>query len=90
MTDVFRLLLDRKEFFSHLFIDHLRISLTAGAIAVTLGLLAGILISEYRRIAKLTLGLEHRKAPPPIPLLKYRIFSLILRISIHKSDGTLS
>ncbi|MDU4961690.1 MAG: glycine betaine ABC transporter substrate-binding protein [Sporomusaceae bacterium] len=56
LTEVFLLLLARKEFFGNLFIDHLRISLTAGAIAVVLGMLTGILISEYRRFAKLTLG----------------------------------
>lgn len=55
-TDVLQLLLERKDFFGNLFIDHLRISLTAGAIAVVLGMLVGILISEYRQIAKLTLG----------------------------------
>lgn len=46
----------RADFFMELLLEHIGISAAAIAIAVLLGGIAGILISEFQRSAKLTLG----------------------------------
>lgn len=51
------LLIGKWEFFGRLLLEHIGISLAAILIAIVFGGLAGILISEYRRIAKPTLTL---------------------------------
>lgn len=57
ISDMFALFTGRREFFLGLLWEHLQISLIAILIAVVLGGLVGILISEFQRSAKLTLGL---------------------------------
>lgn len=53
---MFQLLESRSDFFLGLLLEHLEISFAAIAIAIVFGGLAGILISEYRKSAKWTLG----------------------------------
>lgn len=56
LKDIVLMFMDRKEFFLGLLWEHLEISLVAIAIAVILGGIVGILISEYHRSAKPALG----------------------------------
>lgn len=53
---MFALLYTKRRFFSNLVIEHLEISLAAILIAIAVGLTVGVLISEYRKSAKWTLG----------------------------------
>lgn len=57
ISDMFALFTGRREFFLGLLWEHLQISLIAILIAVVLGGLVGILISEFQRSAKPALGL---------------------------------
>jgi osmoprotectant transport system permease protein len=52
---ILELLVTRREFFSGLLVEHLAISLLAIVLAVVLGSIVGILISEYKKSAKWTL-----------------------------------
>ena len=54
MIDIFT---GRADFFWNLLLEHIRISAAAIVIAILLGAIAGILISEFQRSAKLTLGI---------------------------------
>ncbi len=56
IANMFELLSSRWGFFAGLLIEHLQISLTAIVIAIVIGGLAGILISEFARAAKPTLA----------------------------------
>ena len=56
LNEIGTLFLERWDFFVGLLWEHLLISLTAILIAVVIGGLAGILISEFQRAAKPTLG----------------------------------
>lgn len=56
IKDMGTVFMDRKEFFLNLLLEHLEISLASIFIAILLGGLVGILISEYQRSAKPTLG----------------------------------
>jgi osmoprotectant transport system permease protein len=56
LASVWNLLVARWDFFSGLLIEHIEISLIAIAIAIVVGGIAGILISEYQRAAKPTLA----------------------------------
>lgn len=56
MKQAILLLISRWAFFRHLLVEHIEISLTAIVIAIVLGGIAGILISEYQRAAKPTLS----------------------------------
>lgn len=56
-SDVIALLASRPDFFGGLLVEHLQISLAAVAIAIVIGGVAGILISEFTRAAKPTLAL---------------------------------
>lgn len=56
LADTWNLLVTRWDFFSGLLIEHIEISLIAIAIAIVVGGIAGILISEYQRAAKPTLA----------------------------------
>lgn len=56
ISDIFELLTSRRDFFAGLLLEHLQISLTAIVIAIVIGGLAGVLISEFRRSAKPTLA----------------------------------
>nr|WP_294495459.1 glycine betaine ABC transporter substrate-binding protein [uncultured Mediterraneibacter sp.] len=56
IQEMWTLLVTRWDFFAGLLLEHLEISLVAIAIAIVLGGIAGILISEFQRFAKPTLG----------------------------------
>ena len=56
LREMITLLIERRDFFLGLLGEHLGISLTAILIAVLLGGLVGILISEFDRSAKPTLA----------------------------------
>ncbi|MCO8193301.1 MULTISPECIES: glycine betaine ABC transporter substrate-binding protein [Anaerofustis] len=51
------LFFERKEFFMGLLLDHIKISLTAIIIALVVGLILGIFISEYQKSSKFVLSL---------------------------------
>lgn len=55
IKDVFNILIDRKAFFASLLLEHIMISLTSIIIASLIGLLLGVLISEYKKLSKSTL-----------------------------------
>ena len=54
--EIFELLVSRWDFFGNLLVEHLEISFLAIAIAIVFGSVVGILISEYQKSAKWTLG----------------------------------
>jgi osmoprotectant transport system permease protein len=56
IADVLNILTTRWDFFLQLLVEHLEISFLAIAIAIIFGSIVGILISEYQKSAKLTLG----------------------------------
>lgn len=56
INEMWSLFLQRKEFFFELLAEHLKISAVAILIAIVFGGLVGILISEYQKSAKSTLG----------------------------------
>ena len=56
MQNIWNMLAERREFFAKLLLEHLEISLIAILIAIMFGGLAGILISEYERASRPTLG----------------------------------
>ena len=56
IPDIFELLVSRWDFFAGLLLEHLQISLTAIVIAIVIGGVAGVLISEFTRSAKPTLA----------------------------------
>ncbi len=56
LKDVWALLTTRWDFFGKLLLEHIEISLAAILIAIVFGGLVGILISEYQKSAKPTLG----------------------------------
>lgn len=56
LADVWNLLVTRWDFFSGLLLEHIGISAISIAIAIVVGGIAGVLISEYQRAAKPTLA----------------------------------
>lgn len=56
IQEMWNLLVSRWDFFGGLLLEHVEISLVAIIIAILFGGLAGILISEFQRLAKPTLG----------------------------------
>lgn len=56
INDIFSLYADRWPFFQGLILQHIRIASTAILISGTIGLLLGILISEYRRYSTWIIG----------------------------------
>ncbi|MGI6216389.1 MAG: glycine betaine ABC transporter substrate-binding protein [Coriobacteriales bacterium] len=56
LQDTLELLITRWDFFGQLLVEHLEISFMAIAIAIVFGGAVGILISEYQKSAKWTLG----------------------------------
>lgn len=56
IPDIFELLVSRWDFVAGLLLEHLQISLTAIVIAIVIGGVAGVLISEFTRSAKPTLA----------------------------------
>ncbi len=55
MKELFQLYMERKDFFMPLFWEHLRISFTALAIVIVLGITVGIIMSRNENFAKITL-----------------------------------
>ncbi len=51
------LFFERKDFFIGLLFDHIKISLSAVLIALIVGLILGVFISEYKKSSKLVLGI---------------------------------
>lgn len=56
LNNILTLLMEKRDFFLGLIWEHLRISLISIFIALVLGLVLGILISEYRKSSKLVMG----------------------------------
>lgn len=56
IKDIWSVFIDRKGFFADLLLEHLEISLVSILIAILFGGLVGILISEFQKTAKPTLG----------------------------------
>lgn len=56
LKDMWTIFIDRKDFFLGLLLEHVEISLISILIAILIGGLAGILISEFQKTAKPTLG----------------------------------
>lgn len=56
LKDMWSILMDRTDFFLELLLEHLEISLISILIAILFGGLVGILISEFQKTAKPTLG----------------------------------
>lgn len=74
LKNMYHLLIERNDFFIKLLIEHLRISMVAIVIAIAAGMLIGIIISEYQKISKLTLGVIHfTYTLPSISLLGFLI-----------------
>lgn len=57
LKDMWSVFIDRKDFFLELLLEHLEISLVSILIAILFGGLVGILISEFQKTAKTTLGI---------------------------------
>lgn len=57
INEIIKLFIERKDFFIGLLVEHLQISFIAIVLSSILGLLLGILISEYKKASKLTLGM---------------------------------
>ena len=74
IQDMLLMLVDRKDFFLDLLLEHLEISLVSILIAVILGGLIGIVISEIKKTAKPTLGIiNFLYTIPSISLLGFLI-----------------
>ena len=70
----FQLMQDRQDFFLELLGEHLRISFTAICIAMVLGLIIGILVSEFSFISKPTIAVVNLLYTiPSISLLGFLI-----------------
>lgn len=57
IKDVIFQLIDKKDFFLNLLLEHLEISIISIVIATIIGLILGILISEYEKSSKIVLGI---------------------------------
>ena len=57
LKEIVELLTTKKEFFLKLLLEHIEISMSAILIAIIIGGMAGILISEYRKAAKPALNI---------------------------------
>ena len=57
IKEMLNLLMTKKAFFLGLLLEHIQISLISIIIAIVLGGITGILISEYKKSAKPTLGI---------------------------------
>jgi osmoprotectant transport system permease protein len=74
LKNIVTLLAERKSFFLNLLYEHIEISLISILIAIIFGLLIGILLSEYQKISKVTLGLiNFLYTIPSISLLGFLI-----------------
>ena len=59
IIQVFEILLQRKDFFINLVWQHIALTGISVSIAMVVGLLLGILISEYRKLSFLVLGVTN-------------------------------
>ena len=87
LKDIGSVFLDRKDFFLELLLEHLKISLVSILIAILLGGLVGIFISEFQKTAKPTLGvINFLYTIPSISILgfliPFRVWAMQLR-SLH-------
>lgn len=57
LQNIWKLFIENRSFFSQLLLEHIEISLVAIMIAILFGGLVGILISEFQKAAKPTLGI---------------------------------
>lgn len=57
IQDMWSMLIERKDFFIELLLEHLGISLVSILIAILLGGVIGIIISEIKKTAKPALGI---------------------------------
>lgn len=74
ISGAFQLMQSRQDFFLGLLADHLRISFTAICMAIVLGLIIGILVSEFSLISKPTIALVNLLYTiPSISLLGFLI-----------------
>ena len=74
IKEIWTLLTERTDFFAGLLLEHLEISLLAIVIAILVGGLAGILISEFQRTAKPALaGINFLYTIPSISMLGFLI-----------------
>lgn len=74
INDILNLLIERRAFFTNLLLEHLKISIISILIAIVLGLIIGIMISEYKRTSRLTLGtINFIYTIPSISLLGFLI-----------------
>ena len=55
MSEIWRLWIEKKDFFLSLMLEHIQVSLLAICIAILVGGLIGIWISEYKKVSKPTL-----------------------------------
>jgi len=74
LKDMGAIFIDRKDFFLELLLEHLEISLVSILIAILLGGLVGILISEFQKTAKPALGvINFLYTIPSISMLDFLI-----------------
>lgn len=59
IKNLFKLYVDRWDFFLNLILQHLELSAISILIAATLGLLLGIIISEYKKTSPIVLGITN-------------------------------
>lgn len=57
MKEIINLIVTRKEFFLELFVQHLQISLISILFAIVIGLILGIITSEYQESSKIIMGM---------------------------------
>ena len=74
IKEMFNLVFERKSFFIELLIQHIEISAIAIAVAVVIGGVAGLIISEYKKSAKPTLAvINFLYTVPSISMLGFLI-----------------
>lgn len=57
MNEIFHLLVDQKEFFIGLLLEHIQISLSVIMLAIVIGMFIGIVISEYKKLSNSVLAI---------------------------------
>ena len=74
LRDMLSLLQEKGDFFLKLLIEHMQISLIAIIIATVIGLILGVIISEYKKSSKTILGIiNFMYTIPSISLLGFLI-----------------
>lgn len=83
IKEMFNLVFERKSFFIELLIQHIEISAIAIAVAIVIGGVAGLIISEYGRSAKPTLAvINFFYTVPSISMLGFLIPFSEIRIMV--------